>query len=313
MIHYISGAKSFLTLLRKPECLSQPYRVASYYLRRIFNRLHDFEEVHVPWGCTLRVRPSEYIGRRLLICGVFHLCVSEAVWRLLGPGQHAVDVGANIGYMTSIMAARVGEDGRVTAFEPHPALYHELVGNIQTWERELVSFPQIIAYNYAASDKSGEAILEIPAKFQGNQGLCSLVSGMAFREESDYCTVATRRLDEILRDDKPIHLLKIDVEGHELEVLEGCSRLIESRQIANVIYEDLGACNSPTASYLRGVGYELFYLGETFSGLAVGRIDRKGQEYAREQPEGASYLATLEADRAISTLRKKGWRVLKLR
>jgi len=310
MIHYISGIKSFFRLLSQPECVSQPCRLCSYYLRRVFNRLHDVEEVDVRWGCTLRVRPSEYIGRRLVICGVFDLCVSEVVWRLLAPGQRAVDVGANVGYMTSIMAVRVGKDGLVTAFEPHPGLYRELVRNIQSWERELVSLAEIVPHNYAASDKSGEAILEIPAKFEGNQGLSSLVSGMQFAEESDYCTVESRRLDEVLRDDKPIQLLKIDVEGHELEVLRGCSSVIEDRQIVNIVYEDLGDCNSPVASYLKQVGYELFYLGKRFSGLAVGPIDRKAEEYRGEQPEGASYLATFEAERALSKLQKKGWSVL---
>lgn len=309
-IHFISGAKSFLKLVRQPECISQPIRFGSYYVKRIFNRFHHVEEVSLPWGCTLDVRPTEYIGRRLVISGIFDLCVSEVLWRLLGPGHHAVDVGANIGYMSSIMAARVGKNGLVTAFEPHPELYRELVENVHRWERGPLSLPEIMLNNCAASNKSGEARLEIPKRFAGNRGLCSLVSSMESSQESDYCTVQSHRLDDVLRDHKPIQLLKIDVEGHELEVLQGCSRLIQDREIVNIIFEDLGGSNSASASYLGEAGYELFYLGKRFSGLEVGLFDRKTEEHNREHPEGASYLATLESDRALLQLGKKGWSIL---
>jgi FkbM family methyltransferase len=51
------------------------------------------------------------------------------------PGR-AVDVGANIGYMTSLMAHKVGLSGKVIAFEPHPAIYKRLVNNVQDWHIE---------------------------------------------------------------------------------------------------------------------------------------------------------------------------------
>ena len=59
------------------------------------------------------------------------LAVSEALWRLLDPGALALDVGANIGFMTNLMAWRSGPCGRVLAFEPHPEVFRSLAENVE--------------------------------------------------------------------------------------------------------------------------------------------------------------------------------------
>jgi FkbM family methyltransferase len=46
--------------------------------------------------------------------------VTKAIWRLAAPGDTLVDVGANVGYMSLAMIARLARRGRVFAFEPQP-------------------------------------------------------------------------------------------------------------------------------------------------------------------------------------------------
>ncbi len=89
---------------------------------------------------------------------MYDLTVSEAIWRLLDPGAYAVDVGANIGHMTSVMAARVGVTGRVLAWRPHPDIYDELAANVGAWEAE-GGGAQVTARQVAFSDRSGTATL----------------------------------------------------------------------------------------------------------------------------------------------------------
>ena len=75
----------------------------------------------MPWGLQMQIRPNDYIGSCIWGRGIYDLGVSEAIWRLLDKDDLAIDVGANIGHMTGIMARRVGPKGAVIAFEPHPA------------------------------------------------------------------------------------------------------------------------------------------------------------------------------------------------
>ncbi len=61
----------------------------------------------------MRVRPAEGVGRSLWRLGVYDLVTCELCWRLLDPGETAVDVGANIGVVTGLLARRAGPAGEV--------------------------------------------------------------------------------------------------------------------------------------------------------------------------------------------------------
>src|SRR4051794_17105732 len=74
------------------------------------------------WGLPLEVRSDESIGYALITTGLFDLAVTEALLRLADPGELVIDVGANIGCMTSALASVVGHDGEVWAFEPSPSV-----------------------------------------------------------------------------------------------------------------------------------------------------------------------------------------------
>jgi hypothetical protein len=63
-----------------------------------------------------------------------NLKLEWALWRLAQPGDIVVDGGAKIGYATSILAARVGPQGKVHSFEPDPRSFGELQRNVTEWE-----------------------------------------------------------------------------------------------------------------------------------------------------------------------------------
>lgn len=65
----------------------------------------------LPWGSEIRVNIGEGIGNTIWRTGVDDLPVLECLWRLTDPGDRCVDVGANIGLMTNVMAFRAGSEG----------------------------------------------------------------------------------------------------------------------------------------------------------------------------------------------------------
>src|SRR5512138_2207904 len=82
------------------------------------------------WGGRIVADPGRAIGRSLLTTRVFDLAVSEAMARLISPGDTVIDAGANVGYMTVLAAMAAGAKGRVLAFEPHSELFAILQANI---------------------------------------------------------------------------------------------------------------------------------------------------------------------------------------
>src|SRR5712692_7676636 len=102
--------------LNKPEYFFRPLQV----LQRMAFAIHPpgIAEVRVPGGLRIRVNTREDIGRSICTQGTYDIATSEAITRLLDGGEVAIDIGANIGWMTSVMARRVGTMGRDRC---HPA------------------------------------------------------------------------------------------------------------------------------------------------------------------------------------------------
>src|SRR5205823_1974821 len=90
----------------KPEYVYRP--------RQLVRRLLDgrrvpgsFIDAPLPWGASIRVRTGDAIGDAVLQLGVLDLAVTEVFLRLAEAGETAIDAGANVGYMTALLAHRV--------------------------------------------------------------------------------------------------------------------------------------------------------------------------------------------------------------
>lgn len=139
---------------------------------------------------------------------------------LVRPGDVVVDIGANIGYYTAFFSELVGSSGRVYAFEASP--YH-----FQTLERNfsLQQAPNVFLRSIAISDAEGQrAHYTWPSSG-------SLVSD--FRQYGmdsvQLSSVSSAPLDAVLPPDimERVRLIKIDVDGNEIEVIRGARETIK--------------------------------------------------------------------------------------
>ncbi|HEY7119583.1 MAG TPA: FkbM family methyltransferase [Tepidisphaeraceae bacterium] len=161
--------------------------------------------------------------------GLYELDTLRLIRRLLRPGQHLVDCGANIGYFTLAAARRVGPTGRVDAFEPDPV-------NRARLEKHLAdngSPSRVRVHAVALSDAPGEATLYHPTDDGRNHGEASLFAPAGVATAA--YTVRTARMDEAL--ERSPDLVKMDIEGAELAALRGMTRLLESDRPPMLIIE----------------------------------------------------------------------------
>ena len=287
---------------------AQPYyvlRPVHIFHRLIAGRQPELERiVRLPWGLEIAADPREGIGRAIIRNGLFDLTVSEALSRLLGPGETSVDVGANIGHMTSIMARRAGTRGRVIAFEPHPDVNRDLAANVARW-RTMNGVGAIEVHTVALSDEHGSGTLFTQANFAYNRGLASFEAPSGPTHDG-WATedVTLKRLDQVV--EGPIALIKIDVEGHELQVLRGATALLEEQLVRDIIFEEHGRYPTPVTELLEDLGFTLFWLDRSFSGP---RLRRPGDPPPARNGD-PSFVASIDPERVRALLAPRGWRAL---
>ncbi|MEA2704641.1 MAG: hypothetical protein QOD63_2586 [Actinomycetota bacterium] len=133
----------------------------------------------------------------------------------LRPGDWAIDAGANVGLMTSPMAAAVGAGGAVWAFEPFPRNVERLRAL-----KDVNSLSQLRIFPVALAASAATAELRLSAE-PGGSGFPSFVAPWAGGERVEVATCTLDELVEAHAPDCPLRLLKIDVEGAEVELLAG--------------------------------------------------------------------------------------------
>ncbi|MBK9120621.1 MAG: FkbM family methyltransferase [Phycisphaerales bacterium] len=206
----------------------------------------------------LRVDPRDENGRFVYLHGFDpRERISRQFVRLLRPGDHVVDVGANIGYFTFAAAHLVGPDGRVTAFEASPYMLPALRANAA-----LNGSAPVEIHGVAVSDEHGEA--EFHAAPPTHTGLSSL---RKIADASGTYRVPTLPLDALLDRLPPVRLVKLDVEGAEVRVLRGMRRLVERdrpfivSEMNDQYLRELGASAAELFALLQEAGYTLQRIG----------------------------------------------------
>lgn len=281
--------------LKRPEYVLRPRQVLRRF-QRIGKPAPAEEVVELPWGAPVRVRLAENVGSSIIYYGIFDKIVPEAIWRLLDAGETGVDIGANIGQNSSAMAFKSGPGGRVISFEPHPATFSELRQNVESWGKGKCAVVEL--NNVALGEQDGEAVL----------AATEYLSGASLRKEGPGVKVPVRRLDDFLRK-VSVGVCKIDVEGHELSVLQGAPETLKRRAIRDIVFEDFNPQPSEVSKLLRKEGYSIFELHERWRKPLLKGLNGK----EAEPGFSFNYLATQNPDRAVARFRSAGWHCLTCR
>jgi FkbM family methyltransferase len=254
--------------------------------------------VRTAWGAQLECFPDP-IGSALERTGVYDLIVAETLARLADPGETAVDAGANVGVMSSLLARAVGPGGRVVSFEPHPEIFETLSGNVERWRSP--GMAPVDPRRLAVSSQAGSARLAAdPATFAANKGTASLE--LRHDDPANFAEVHTVRLDEELSED--VGVLKLDVEMHELAALEGASGL----DVRDIVFEEHEPPPTAVTALLERRGYTVMGVRQGLTGPLAGD---PVEAYARRLWDPPAMLATREPERARARLRGRGWLALR--
>lgn len=255
------------------------------------------------WGIALTADPSRTIGRNIVTTGLYDIAVSEALVRLIVPGSTVIDAGANVGYMSVLMALAAGPEGKVVAFEPHPELVKILQTNVQSAAQQQAIAP-IDVHEAALGETAGTAELIIPDAFGGNDGIASLVDEMVGPGRRVQVTLVT--LDQVIGDAE-IAVMKIDVEGFELQALRGGIEALRAHRIRHVVFEDFHAGESQVMRLFESLGYRIYEIGWTVERLALAPFGSKSVGNVNEAP---NFVATIDPEALLSRCAASGWKVL---
>jgi FkbM family methyltransferase len=301
------GKLNLTRFFNKPEYFCRPQQILYRSWQGMPFSKQGHKELRVSWGETIYCNTSEDIGRSIAHYGIYDLVTSETIHRLLDAKDVAMDIGANIGHMTGIMARRCGPEGRIISFEASGIIYSKLLKNVNRWNRER-NLGQIEAHNLAVSNKSGAVTLYHRDCFGSNEGTASLESPPGRGTEE---VVQAVTIDEFVASNTRIGLAKIDVEGHELSVLQGAAGLLSEGRVRDIVFEEHGCYPTPVHQLLEDSGYRLFRLTRSFSQLVL-RPPNQGTGPG-EDPAGVlpNFLASLDPDRVQALLKPPGWRTLR--
>jgi FkbM family methyltransferase len=246
--------------------LPEPGRLATIRLleRAKFRRRLPTMNVHYPGGLTFCINSGDPMYTRIFLQGAWEPPESCAMRALLRPGDFAIDIGANYGWFTLSMASSVGDSGLVWSFEPVPPFAKELRSNIA-----LNAFRNIRLFESAVGASAGEININV------FDGLPHGHASAATLGRNDYVAhpVLVHPLDQLLEEaaGRSPAVVKVDVEGFEMQVLNGSDRLLQSSDppiwILEVNHETSAALNYQPAQLVDKLfsqgEYKIFSLGRS--------------------------------------------------
>lgn len=158
-------------------------------------------------------------------------------------GDIVIDIGANIGYFTLLAARLVGEKGKVFAFEPEPNNYDLLLKNI-----EINNYKNVIPIQKAVSNENKTTKLFL----RQDSSMNSLLEGFNANPSIGDISIDTVTIDNFFKDNplkSKIKLIKMDIEGAEMQAILGMLDLIKENKELVIITEF-------NPSFIRKSGFE---------------------------------------------------------
>ncbi len=215
------------------------------------------------YGFEIHIDPALRPGldRTIYYNGTYEAGTIAVLKGLLRPGDLFLDIGSNIGLMSLVASQAVGESGQVIAFEPQPDTFAVLKKNV-----DLNRCANVITVNEAIGAAAGQATIYSNLQRTASASLIPL---------DDEITTVQQTNIESLSDFvsshhvKSIRMMKIDVEGWELEVLKGAEKILAQADAPALCVEyshlhaNQGGCLEDIYRLIRRVNnYQVFRLAK---------------------------------------------------
>lgn len=208
----------------------------------------------------------------------------------VGPGTAFIDVGANIGFHTLIAAKRAAPGGCVHAFEPVRETYGRLEENLS-----LNALSGVTTYRVGLSDSPATATIHVPCG--PNKGMATLHRDAKTPTDPEVIVLDT--LDRLVASGTidRVDVMKVDVEGHELAVLEGAENTLKT-------FRPLVACEF-SKEHLGRAGHHPEQVTEKMATLGYQpfALDERGQVFAHVVFEEHENLVFIHRDEVASGTR----------
>lgn len=183
------------------------------------------ENITLKSGIKLNVDSNEYIQSLLYVFGDYEYSTIAFLHNVIKHQDIIIDVGANIGYLSLVCSKLVGTNGMVLSFEPDPLNFSYLKENIA-----LNNANNISAHQLALSNQN--SVLKLyHSKIDHNAGAHSMMYNERVVSE-DYVEIQAMIFDntEIQKSIPKVDFIKIDVEGVEMDVLQGMYQTIQKHK-----------------------------------------------------------------------------------
>ena len=261
---------TLLTHLARPALRRYPFKRGKALIGQLLRfhprQIPDGRVVPTRCGLNVRVHPDG-MYRGLFLFGEYEPAHTKIYRKLVRPGDVVFDVGANFGWFTSLLARRVRPGGKVHAFEPLPAF--------AAMTRDIIAINEledtVELTNEGLGSASGEFTVytfkDLPHGHASatDLGRADAVPHTCRITTLDYY-VATRRIARI-------DFMKVDVEGHELEVFKGANQTLSAKHAPIIAFEinrqclqHRGVAPGQVFSLLREHGYAHFWAINPFGG-----------------------------------------------
>jgi len=243
-------------LLRLPTFKGKS-RITEGYRKLVFAP-NQYRIIH---GLRMEIDGFDWIQSEIVRDGCTEPLTCALMGKILGTGDTYLDVGAQLGLHTLVARHFVGAEGKVIAIEPQPYNCHKLLSN---WR--LNSFENLTLYVGAVGAYDGRIALHLQSATDTSRlSLCLT----PVNDEPQEFYVPINRLDTILDQSKveKVRLLKIDIEGYELEAIDGMGKDLDL--VEHIILEvlDSNAGISEKSAHLVQLLEDQGYVLKTVEGV----------------------------------------------
>jgi FkbM family methyltransferase len=247
--------------------------IARKIVLRVFKGFYYWRDIKVlittQLGFKMILNIRDSVDEKIFLTGRWEPAITHAVRSKLKNGSIFIDVGANIGYYSLLASSIVGSEGKVYAFEASPSIYERLCENINLNDCKNIS---VINKAICASNSQ----VTIYKAGLHNTGHSTIIDQLASNENMiregkvEGITLSSAMSDADL---SRLSAVKIDVEGEERLVIEGCTELIHRKDINAAWFIELSPDFMPgkqadvdfVYSFFTNAGFSAYQIPNSYS------------------------------------------------